>query len=149
MRPPRRWLVVPAPGLVLLLSLGLSACPPSTDTPRDDGESDRGIESEIAWAWRVEPEPPETGPVFLSLTLTERATGAPVANARIRVEATMSHPGMTPIFATARESDPGRYEVSLDLGMAGDWILLVEAELQDGRAVHRRIDLPGVDGSGV
>lgn len=145
MRLPRRWAVVLAPSFALLLSLGLSACPPSID---------HEVESEIAWAWTVEPEPPETGPVLVSLTLTERATGDPVADARVRVEGTMSHPGMTPVLATAREGgpgtyEPGTYEVRLDLGMAGDWILLVEAELPGGRTVHRRIDLPGVRESGV
>jgi hypothetical protein len=56
----------------------------------------------------------------------------------------MSHPGMKPVLATAREVAPGQYEAALELTMAGDWYLLVEARLRDGRTLHRQIDLRGV-----
>jgi hypothetical protein len=51
---------------------------------------------------------------------------------------------MQPVFAAAREVGPGRYEARLDLTMAGDWILLIDATLADGRTLRRQVSLPGV-----
>lgn len=123
--------------LALWLALPSAGCrPPSADAA-----------PEIRLAWSVRPEPPQTGPVVVSLSLTDSTSGAPVEGARVRLEGTMSHPGMSPVFVTARETASGRYEASIDLTMAGDWILLVEAELPDGRTLHRQVTLPGVRAS--
>lgn len=97
---------------------------------------------EVSLRWTVQPEPPTTGPLTLSLELTERQK--PVTRAEVRVEGTMTHPGMAPIPATADETSPGRYMARMDLSMAGDWVFLVDARLRDGRTLHRQIDLPGV-----
>ena len=97
---------------------------------------------EVSLRWTVQPEPPTAGPLILALELSERRE--PVAGAEVRLEGTMTHPGMAPVPATARETSPGRYEARMDLSMAGDWIFLVDARLRDGRTLHRRIDLPGV-----
>lgn len=112
--------------------IGLGCQPPAGDG------------SGIALSWTVAPDPPATGPAAFSLTLTDEATGQPVERARVRLEGNMSHPGMKPVFGTAREVAPGRYEGALELTMAGDWILLVEAELRDGRSLRRQADLRGV-----
>lgn len=53
----------------------------------------------------------------------------------------MSHPGMTPVFAEARETEAGRYRATLELSMAGDWIVLVHASLADGRKVEQQFEL--------
>jgi len=95
-------------------------------------------------AWRVVPDPPKVGPIRVELTLTDPATGRPVAGARVRVEADMSHPGMRPVFSAAREVGAGRYAAPLDLTMAGDWILLLEADLPDARSWQGQVELPGV-----
>ena len=95
-------------------------------------------------AWRVIPDPPRVGPVRLELTLTDPATGRPAAGARVRVEANMSHPGMRPVFAVAHEEGAGRYLAPVELSMAGDWFLLLEADLPDARTWRGKIDLPGV-----
>lgn len=123
---------IPAAGLALLC-LTMAGCrPPAADA------------AEIALAWTVAPDPPAVGAARLSLTLSERATGQPVEGARVRLAANMTHPGMKPVLATAREVRPGRYEAPLALSMAGDWFLLVEARLRDGRTLDRQVDLPGV-----
>ena len=83
------------------------------------------------------------GPARFLLMLTDKTTGQLVSGARVRIEGNMSHPGMQPVFDVAREVAPGRYEAKLELTMAGDWIVLVDATLPDGRTVHRRMDLPG------
>jgi hypothetical protein len=62
----------------------------------------------------------------------------------VRLEGGMSHAGMEPVFATAREVEPGRYEAPLELTMAGDWLVLVDATLRDGRALRRQLKVPGV-----
>jgi hypothetical protein len=70
--------------------------------------------------------------------------GRPIAGAQVELEANMSHAGMVPVFATAREVAPGRYQASLELTMAGDWFFLVDVALPDGRSLTQEIDLPGV-----
>jgi hypothetical protein len=100
---------------------------------------------EIALAWRVAPSPPRIGPATFSLALTD-AAGRPVQGAEVRLEGNMSHPGMKPVFGHAREAEPGRYRANLEFTMAGDWFVLVEAKLPDGRFLERRLDLAGVRG---
>lgn len=124
---------------LLICGLGLSAClaaagcrPPAASAPQ------------IRLDWRVTPDPPSAGPVRISLTLTDEATGRPVPGAEVRLEGNMSHPGMRPVFGTAREVSPGTYEAHLELTMGGDWFLLVDATLPDGGTLHRQIGLPGV-----
>jgi YtkA-like protein len=131
--PPRRC------SLTLLLFLGLAAdlltcgCRPVVETA-----------PEISLRWTVAPDPPATGPAMFSLTLTDTAAGRPVAGAAVRLEGNMSHPGMKPVFGAAREVAPGRYEAPLDFTMAGDWYVLVEATLTDGRTLQRQVDIRGV-----
>ncbi len=92
--------------------------------------------------WTVSPSPPTAGPLTVALKLAEGTK--PVAGAEVRLEGTMTHPGMAPVSSVARETSPGSYEARMDLSMAGDWILLVDARLADGRTLKRQIELPGV-----
>src|SRR5690606_8088607 len=78
------------------------------------------------------------------LTRTDRTTGAPVAGAEVRLEGNMPPPGMQPILATAAEVAPGKYEAPLAFTMAGDWFILFEGTLADGRPLHRQVDVAGV-----
>jgi hypothetical protein len=68
----------------------------------------------------------------------------PLAGARISIEGDMSHPGMEPVFAKASEAEPGTYVAHLQLTMAGDWVILVQGRLADGRKIERQTDLRGV-----
>jgi YtkA-like len=125
--------------LTLLLFLALAAgLLPAGCQPRADSAP------EITLAWAVAPAPPVTGPARFSLTLTDTAAGQPVAGAAVRLEGNMSHAGMKPVFGAAREVAPGRYEAPLDFTMAGDWFVLVEARLRDGRTLQRQVDVRGV-----
>jgi YtkA-like len=72
------------------------------------------------------------------------AAGQPVAGARVDLEADMSHPGMAPVFALAREGAPGQYQGSLKLAMPGDWVMLIHVTLPDGRKLDRQLSVPGV-----
>jgi hypothetical protein len=92
----------------------------------------------------VSPEPAQIGPSTVTVTLMD-ANGVLIENADLELEANMSHAGMVPVFASAREVAPGRYEAPLEFTMGGDWFILVRSELPDGRSLERRVDLPGVD----
>lgn len=137
--PARRRHGVRPPGLAVAL-LGLAAflmtagCQPPPDQSSP----------EILLVWAVTPDPPVAGPATLSLTLSENPAGTPVEGAEVRLEGNMSHPGMKPVLGTAREVTPGQYEAPFEFTMGGDWFILVNATLRDGRTLQRRLDLEGV-----
>jgi hypothetical protein len=56
----------------------------------------------------------------------------------------MSHAGMSPLFAEAKEEQPGRYQARLNFQMAGDWIILLRVTLPGGRKLERQIEVRGV-----
>jgi hypothetical protein len=116
----------------LLALLALAAC----RAPAEPA-ADVGVEHELS------PEPPSVGPAVLAVTLTG-PDGAPVTGAEVSVEGNMSHPGMKPVLATAAEVRPGRYEAKMEFTMAGDWFIIVDAALPDGRAVRKQVDVHGV-----
>ena len=60
------------------------------------------------------------------------------------MEANMSHPGMTPIFADAKEIEPGSYVSSMTLSMAGDWYIVAHVTLPDSRKVDHQFEIKGV-----
>jgi hypothetical protein len=72
------------------------------------------------------------------------ASGRPLSGARVSLEGNMTHPGMRPVFAEARELEPGRYQSSLEFTMGGDWVVLVRVTLPDGRKIERQFDVKGV-----
>ncbi|HSG38870.1 MAG TPA: FixH family protein [Thermoanaerobaculia bacterium] len=99
---------------------------------------------EITLDWSVRPDPPLTGPATVSLTMADAKTGRPVEDAEVRLEGNMSHPGMKPVFSAAREVAPGRYEAPIEFTMGGDWFILIDATLRDGRTLQRQMDVTGV-----
>lgn len=81
----------------------------------------------------ISPTPPGVGPARLIISLKD-TLGAPVEGAEVRVEGNMSHAGMVPVMDSAQEQGGGVYTVpAFSFTMAGDWILTVTAELEDGR----------------
>jgi len=56
----------------------------------------------------------------------------------------MSHAGMSPRFAEAKETDLGRYETQVEFPMAGDWVILLHVRLPDGKKLERQFDVRGV-----
>ncbi len=67
-----------------------------------------------------------------------------MTGAQVKVEANMSHAGMAPVFADASEAAPGRYQAQLEFTMSGDWVLLIDLTLPDGRRLQRQIEVKGV-----
>jgi hypothetical protein len=96
----------------------------------------------VTLALTVDPDPPVVGPAMVTVTLSDG--GQPITGADVELEGNMSHAGMVPVLATAREVAPGRYEAALDFTMAGDWFILVDVVLADGRSLERMVDVPGV-----
>lgn len=99
--------------------------------------SDFNLEHEIS------PYPVRVGQVMITLKLTEGSKG-PVTGAVVKLEGNMSHAGMAPVFAEAKETEPGSYRSTLDLSMAGDWYVHVQVTLRDNRIFGRQFEIKGV-----
>jgi len=52
---------------------------------------------------------------------------------------------MVPVFAEARELQPGRYQSVMELSMAGDWNITVHVSLSDGRKLDHDFEIKGVE----
>ena len=99
--------------------------------------------SDLTLAHEVSPQPPRVGRVTITLRLADMA-GAPVTGAVVKLEGNMSHAGMVPVFGEAKETEPGRYRSTLELSMAGDWVVLVGVTLPDNRKFERHFEIKGV-----
>ncbi|MGA2136458.1 MAG: FixH family protein [Bryobacteraceae bacterium] len=95
------------------------------------------IEHEVA------PWPARIGTATITLIMWD-AKGRAVRNARIALEADMSHPGMRPEFGETREIAPGRYQGRVAFTMAGDWVVLMRVTLPGGQKLERQMDVNGV-----
>jgi hypothetical protein len=91
----------------------------------------------------ITPQPARVGSTTITLRLTD-TSGNAVTGARITLEGNMSHAGMAPVFAKAKETEPGRYLAPLELSMGGDWIVLVHITLSDGQKLERQFEIRGV-----
>ena len=91
----------------------------------------------------VSPHPPRVGPLTITLRLVD-AGGKPATGVRVNLEGNMSHAGMTPVIAGAKETEPGRYLSTMELSMAGDWYFVVHMTLPDGRKLERQFEIKGV-----
>ena len=101
-----------------------------------------GASSRIEAKCEIYPRPAKVG--FSSITIRLIDHGASATGAHLKLEADMSHPGMSPVFADVSETAPGRYESHLNFTMAGDWVLTVRGSLADGEHIEKEVPLPGV-----
>jgi hypothetical protein len=99
--------------------------------------------SNLTLAYEISPLPARVGPTTITLKLTD-GSGKVVTGARVTLEGNMSHPGMAPVFAEARETEPGRYESVIELSMAGDWYVLAHVSLADGHKLDQQFEIKGV-----
>lgn len=106
---------------------------------RPGGDAAADIHAALAF----QPNPPKVGSAEATVTLAD-ASGQPIRGAAVKLEGNMNHAGMEPSFADCRESEPGQYRGELRFTMGGDWFVLVNATLADGRKVSRKIDVRGV-----
>jgi hypothetical protein len=62
----------------------------------------------------------------------------------LTAEADMTHAGMSPVFGAVEETQPGRYESTLQLSMAGEWVILLHGTLPTGEKLERQFELRDV-----
>jgi hypothetical protein len=91
----------------------------------------------------IAPQPVAVGVATVTVKLSD-ARNSSISGAKVTVEGDMSHPGMSPVFADAQELPDGRYQAKLQLGMAGDWVVILHIGLPGGQTLERQIDLKGV-----
>lgn len=104
----------------------------------------QGNTPDLTFAHEISPQPPRVGKVTITLNIKE-TSGAPVAGAHPALEANMSHAGMVPVFAEAKELEPGHYQSVIDLSMAGDWNITVHVTLSDSRKLDHEFEIKGVE----
>jgi hypothetical protein len=97
----------------------------------------------VAIEHEISPEPIRIGSATLVLKLSD-AGDKPITGAHIAIETDMSHAGMSPGFAEAKEAEAGRYKAPLEFQMAGDWVILLHVTLPRGTKLERQIDVRGV-----
>jgi hypothetical protein len=103
-----------------------------------------GTANDISVQENISPQPIRVGQATIAIQLAD-ASARPVAHAKISVEGDMTHPGMSPTFATATEIAPGVYSAQLNINMRGDWVILSHIQLPDGRKMERQMDVRGVE----
>ncbi len=108
----------------LLASLTLTACRPTS--PAD-------LEAKV----EVHPWPPRVGPAVVQVI--------PPKDLQVQtltVTGDMTHAGMQPVIAEAREAKPGVWETQgFRFTMRGDWVLTVEATDANGRTYQQEVRL--------
>ncbi|TVR63220.1 MAG: hypothetical protein EA422_09865 [Gemmatimonadales bacterium] len=123
-----------------LLACGLLLLLPALSIPGCRGEAPSD-DLPVRVAVSVAPTPPIVGPNRLVLDITDDQ-GAELEAAAVRIEGTMTHAGMVPVFDTATHQGGGRWVVpEFDFTMGGEWILIIQVELPDGREATRRHEL--------
>jgi len=63
----------------------------------------------------------------------------PIENAQVKVEASMNHAGMIPIYAEATAQAGGIYRTRIKLTMDGDWILFLTIKKVDGAILKKEL----------
>lgn len=99
--------------------------------------------SALAIKFEVTPLPARVGIVTAKFDLMT-STAQPLVGAHLTAEADMTHAGMSPVFGTVEEKQPGHYESTLKLGMAGDWVILLHGTLPTGEKLERQFELRNV-----
>lgn len=99
--------------------------------------------SPVTVAFETVPRPARVGAVTVSFALAD-AAAKPLVGAQLSAEADMTHAGMSPVFGTVKEKQPGHYESTMKLGMAGDWVILLHGTLPSGEKLERQFELRDV-----
>lgn len=117
----------------LALILGLMACSNAANTPTPQT-------GQVAIDLATNPSPPVSGEVELTVTLAD-AAGQPVDNAEVYVLAGHTdHSGMNMEGAATAQGN-GRYAITADFGMTGDWLVTVEVRGLGAETIRQDFDL--------
>ncbi|MBC7539481.1 MAG: FixH family protein [Bacteriovorax sp.] len=63
----------------------------------------------------------------------------PIENALMKVEATMNHSSMIPIYTQATSYPNGVYKFHFKITMQGDWILFLTIKKTDGTVIKKEV----------
>ena len=103
--------------LIVMAVIALAGC--SSGSGSDSTSSPPGV------TMVTNPDPVQAGQVELIFTVTDEK-GAPMTGAEVLVTADhIGHSGMT-LNGTATEQDAGRYAITADISMEGDWKVTVQ-----------------------
>ena len=91
----------------------------------------------------VSPHPPRVGPVQIKMGLAD-SSGKPITRAGLSLEGYMSHSGMPPVSAPVVELSSGSYLGTMNLTMAGDWVVIVHINLPGQVSLDRQFEIKGV-----
>lgn len=91
----------------------------------------------------ISPQPPRVGQVSVKLGLADNS-GKPITRAGLSLEGYMSHSGMPPVSASVAEAGPGSYIGTMNLTMAGDWVVIVHINLPGQVSLDRQFEIKGV-----
>jgi YtkA-like protein len=106
-------------------------------------ESSAGTADTVTIQHEISPQPARVGATTVVLRLFD-ATRKPVVGAHIAMEADMTHAGMSPQFANAKETGPGSYDGQMQFPMAGDWVIFLHVMLPGGKKLEQQFDVKGV-----
>ena len=100
--------------------------------------------AELKFSHEVSPQPPHVGPVTLTVRIND-LSGAAITGAQVTMQGNMTHAGMVPVFADATETQPGRYQSTMKLSMAGDWKVTVHVTWSTNHKADYEFDVNGVE----
>lgn len=116
--------------LTAFLTLFAVAC-------RAPDTSGRGADASTAIVVDL-PDDPVVGDA--PLTVRVEREGRALRGAEVEITGDMTHAGMAPVVAVAAPTDDGSYRADdFAFTMAGDWILTVEVELDDGERLRSEV----------
>ena len=93
----------------------------------------------IIFNWRITPNPARlNSSLDLTIHLKDHQN-QPISNAKVNIEANMSHPGMVPQLFEAKAFENGFYKIHFIPTMAGDWLLFVTIKEASGRVIKEEI----------
>ncbi len=86
------------------------------------------------------PDPPESGQLEPVVTLTDGA-GLPIDDAAVNLLASHATMSGMDMQAAATSQGEGRYAITADFGMSGEWLVTVEVRIHGSEAIRKDFDL--------
>lgn len=108
--------------IFLLLFLGVSC------TPQEKATSD------LTFTWTAEPRPLHPGPTKFILKFNENDVVS------VEAEATMTHPGMIPVFGSGVKQENGEFHVNLTTTMSGSWIMFLKIKKSNETIIEKNFN---------
>lgn len=112
---------------LILLSLLFVSVLGCSRTPSDDPRLNISLEQ----------TPSAMAVQTIVLSISDGAT--PLENAKVQIEATMTHAGMPSQIVPMEPLGAGKYQASIDFSMLGEWVLIVNITESNGAVMQRTL----------